>query len=88
MRSVGESVASQTYNVNTSKTFYCIVLILVVVRSFRCTLSLYYIILDMHPLAAASRSRLLETEPQLFVFETSYYAFCGRYCCESFAPQK
>ena len=33
----------------------------------------------MHPLAAASRSRLLETEPKLFVFETSYYAFCGRY---------
>ena len=27
----------------------------------------------MHPLAAASRSRLLETEPKLFVFETSYY---------------
>ena len=58
---------------NTSKTFYCIVLILVVVRSFRCTLSLYYILLDMHPLAAASRSRLLETEAQLFVLETSYY---------------
>ena len=35
--------------------------------------SLYW--LDMHPLAAASRSRLLETEPKLFVFETSYYAF-------------
>ena len=31
--------------------------------------------LDMHPLAAASRSRLLETVPRLFVFETSYYAF-------------
>ena len=29
----------------------------------------------MHPLAAVSRSRLLETEPKLFVFETSYYAF-------------
>ena len=27
------------------------------------------------PLAAASSSRLLETEPKLFVFETSYYAF-------------
>ena len=26
----------------------------------------------MHPLAAASRSRLLETEQKLFVFETSY----------------
>ena len=36
--------------------------------------------LDMHPLAAASRSRLLEREPKLFVFEPSYYAFCGRYC--------
>ena len=39
----------------------------------------------MHPLAAASRSRLLATEPKLFVFETSYYAFCGRYCFESVA---
>ena len=39
----------------------------------------------MHPLAAASRSRLLETEPKLFLFETSYYAFCGRYCFESVA---
>ena len=29
----------------------------------------------MHPLAAASRSRLLEMEPKLFVFETSYYEF-------------
>ena len=29
----------------------------------------------MHPLAAASRSRMLETEPELIVFETSYYAF-------------
>ena len=38
------------------------------------------IVLDMHPLAVASRSRLLEREPKLFVFETSYYAFCGRYC--------
>ena len=27
----------------------------------------------MHPFAAASRCRLLETEPKLFVFETSYY---------------
>ena len=27
----------------------------------------------MHPLATANRSRLLETEPKLFVFETSYY---------------
>ncbi len=27
-------------------------------------------ILDMHPLADASRSRLLEMEPKLFVFET------------------
>ena len=36
-------------------------------------------LLDMHPLAAASRSRLLETEPKLFVLETSHYAFCGRY---------
>ena len=43
--------------------------------------------LDMHPLAAASRSRLLETEPKLFVFETSYYAFCGRYCFESVASK-
>ena len=39
----------------------------------------------MPPLAAASRSRLLETEPKLFAFETSYYAFCGRYCFESVA---
>ena len=36
--------------------------------------------LDMHQLAAASRSRLVERKPKLFVFETSYYAFCGRYC--------
>ena len=36
----------------------------------------------MHTLAVASRSRLFETEPKLFVFETSYYAFCGRYCFE------
>ena len=28
----------------------------------------------MHPLAAASRSRMLETGPELIVFETSYYA--------------
>ena len=34
--------------------------------------------LDMYSLAAGSRSRLLETEPKLFVFETSYYAFGGR----------
>ena len=34
---------------------------------------IYIHVLDMHPLAAASRSRLLETEPKLFVFETSYY---------------
>ena len=39
-----------------------------------------FVPLDMHPLAAASRSRLLETAPKLYVFETSYYAFCGRYC--------
>ena len=44
--------------------------------------------LDMHPLAAASRSSLLETEPTLFVFETSYYAFCERYCFEYVASQK
>ena len=42
----------------------------------------------MHLLAAACRSRLLKTEPKLFVFETSYYAFCGRYCFESVALQK
>ena len=35
----------------------------------------------------ASRSRLLETEPKLFVFETLYYAFCGRYCFESVASK-
>ena len=30
----------------------------------------------MHPLAAASRSRMLEEmEPKLILFETSYYAF-------------
>ena len=33
-------------------------------------------ILDMHSLAAASCSILLDTKPTLFVFETSYYAFC------------
>ena len=42
--------------------------------------NLFLGILDMDLLAVASRSRLLETEPKLFVFETSYYAFCGRYC--------
>ena len=31
-------------------------------------------IINMHPLAAASRSRLLQTEPRLFVFATSYYS--------------
>ena len=31
--------------------------------------------LDMHPLA--SRSRLLETEPKLFVVETSYNDMCS-----------
>ena len=46
-----------------------------------------FVLLDMHPLAAVSRSRLLETEPKLFVFETSYYAFCGRYCFESVASK-
>ena len=46
-----------------------------------------FIALDMHPLAAASCSRLLETETKLFVFETSYYAFCGRYCFESVASK-
>ena len=29
----------------------------------------------MHPLAAASRSRMLEMEPKLILYETSYYAF-------------
>ena len=42
----------------------------------RCSISFAkknacYVHIDMHPLAAASRSRLLETEPKLFVFETS-----------------
>ena len=32
----------------------------------------------MHSLAAASRPRLSETEPNWFVFETSFYAFGGR----------
>ena len=41
----------------------------------------------MHPLTAASRSRLLETEPKLFVLKTLYYAFCGRYCFESVASK-
>ena len=31
-----------------------------------------YCRIDMHSLAAASRSGLLETKPKLFVFETSY----------------
>ena len=35
--------------------------------------------LDMHPLAAASRSRLAEMVPNLFVFETSYYALSPAY---------
>ena len=34
----------------------------------------FFAVLDIHPLAAASRSRLLAMEPKLFVFETSYYA--------------
>ena len=37
--------------------------------------------------AAASRPRLSETVPKLFGFETSCYAFCGRYCIESVASQ-
>ena len=32
----------------------------------------------MHSLASASRPRLSETEPKLFVFETSCYALGGR----------
>ena len=32
-----------------------------------CKIGGRYIKLDMHPLAAASRSRLLETEPKLFL---------------------
>ena len=53
----------------------------------RTSAYIIYYILDMHPLAAASRSRLLETEPKLFVFETSYYAFCGGYCFEYVASK-
>ena len=56
-------------------------------HAIRASLQLYIYILYMHPFAAASRSRLLETEPKLFVFETSYYAFCGRYCFESVASK-
>ena len=60
-------------------------------RCLKWTIKVFYyyllIILDMRPLAAASRSRLLETEPKVFVFETSYYAFCGRYCFESVASK-
>ena len=41
----------------------------------------------MHSLATASRPRLSETEPKLFVFEISCYAFCGRYCFEYVALQ-
>ena len=40
--------------------------------------SLRFVLLDVHPLAAASRSILLETEPK----------FCGRYFFESVASQK
>ena len=49
--------------------------------------NVFFTKLDMHLLAAASRSRLLETEPKLFVFETLYYAFCGRYCFEYVASK-
>ena len=41
----------------------------------------------MHSLVAASRPRLSETEPKLFVFETSCNAFCVRYCIESVVSQ-
>ena len=44
--------------------------------------------LDVHPLAVASHFRLLETAPTLFVFETSYYAFCGRYCFEYYVASQ
>ena len=40
---------------------------------------LVYIYTRHATITAASRSRLLETGPKLFVFETSYYAFCGQY---------
>ena len=42
----------------------------------------------MHPLVAASRSIVLETVPKLFEFETSYYAFCGRYCFDAVVSLK
>ena len=35
-------------------------------------------VLAMHSLAAASRPRLSETEPNWFMFKTSSYAFGGR----------
>ena len=50
-------------------------------------LSVYLTTLAMHSPAAASRPRLSETDPKLFVFETSCYAFSVRYCIESVALQ-
>ena len=47
-----------------------------------------FYLLAMPSLAAAGRPRLSETQPKLFVFETSYYAFCGGYCFEYVASQK
>ena len=62
--------------------YYSIVVFTIILHLVIFLFNIIYI-LDMHPLAAASRSRLLETEPKLFVFETSYYALiCGRYCFE------
>ena len=46
-----------------------------------------FLTLAKYSLAAASRPRLSETEPKLFVFETSSCAFCVRHCIESVASQ-
>ena len=60
---------------------------MVLLSQWQVLFHMHIAVIDMHPLAAASRSRLLETEPKLFVFATSYYAFCGRYCFEYVASK-
>ena len=44
--------------------------------------------IDRLAMDLVAAARLSETEPTLFVLETSRYAFGGRYCIESVTSQK
>ena len=63
----------------------CKMFTLTSITNVRCIFLLW---LAMHSLAAVGRPRLSETEFKWFVFETSCYAFCGRYCIESVGLRK